>query len=186
MAQEQPELLKPWERGETITAKKLTEPVDAINRMGGLLAPTQTFGDVTLRLATLEVKTVGDNTLLCYELDGNLTRKNNTVYVAKPSLLRKATYDGTAVNDVTLAYVSNATRSATHNVYTSWVEVQTITEAYVEADDDTETRGSYILAARGISGMPLDLDDDGDTQRVHWLDMNTDGRVWARVFSDTL
>ena len=52
-------------------------------------------------------------------------------------------------------------------------EVQIIVPAYVEDD--------IIYAMRGIKGGIDTKNDDNPEQNLFWLDLNVDGRAWAKA-----
>lgn len=159
-----------WQPGETITAQKLNEPPDRLNELaGGVRPPTQLGRDTLAADVAAGVHTKrlrfkshgGDDYLTCVEWDG--TTEGNTVYVAKPYTLRASLAERA---DITYAYTNAALRLASDNGNSEW---EVINPAY-EVDD-----ALWAIGAETGAVGPAD-------EALSWLDMNTDGRAWAKQY----
>jgi hypothetical protein len=99
-------------------------------------------------------------------------------HVAKPFTLRRTRFDGFQWNGIIYSFQSNIERTAIKtipgNPPTEQTEKQVIVPAY--------TVNQTIYAAKevvGGTGTTYD-GDDGVPQDVKWLDLNVDGRQWAK------
>jgi len=117
-------------------------------------------------IVQLVIVSVEDDHLVCHSWDGE-TAGNTDILVAKPYLLRRTPFDGGERDGVSYDYTSSIQRTATKDATT---ETQVIVPTYV-ADD-------VIYAARFTDGGTDVVDDD--YQRVSMIDMNVDGRAWAK------
>lgn len=166
--------LRRWKKGESLKARKLNEPVDAINRIsGGVRPPRQRMGgsrpvnpESLSKVQQFKVVSVQGDYLVCNPYDSLAAATNQTVLVAKPYLLRQTPFDGSSRDGVTYTYTDGTQRSADDG---SETETQLITPSYVSGD--------IIYAIRNISGKT----DTYDTLSliIEWLDLNVDGRSWA-------
>ena len=166
----------PWRRGDPLTAKHLDEAPDAIRRiMGGVRRPRQVFAEPrsdTQQIRQMEVVGVEGDYLICVAKNGSSAAAYDAARytVAKPYLLRRTPFDGYTRNAISYTYTSATARTA------------------VDADEDTETQevvpayvaGDVIYATRDVVGGTGVTSRDGTTT-VTWLDLNVDGRAWARV-----
>jgi len=165
-----------WRRGDKITDKRLNEGVDAINRIvGGVKPPRQvaaggrpTVGSSGAKIEQLKVVTIGDDLLVCVPYDSLSADTENPFLVAMPYLLRRTPFDGLERDGITYTYIGSTSRDATDG---SDTERQLITPSYVAGD--------IIYAARNITGK-TDVRDINDVV-IEWLDINVDGRAWAKA-----
>ena len=114
-------------------------------------------------MQTFKITAIGDNDLTCVTYDG-ATSGTTTYQIARPWLSRRYTWDTLTINGVTYAYVDAQKRTATSGTTT---EIQRITFAY--------TVGDMIIAAQ--------VSQVSDYGTWEWLDLNMDGRDWAREAS---
>lgn len=120
-----------------------------------------------------------DDVLRChtYSLndDGEAIIGTDDIYVAKPPLLRKTPFHDKTINGKTYDYTSVNERTVTR-VSDSVVEDQKITPDY-ETEDGTYP-GDFIFATTDVGGGTAAT---YNSRRVIWVDVNFDGRAWARV-----
>lgn len=170
MSSKQPFRLRPFKRGQPLTANRLNEPINAINRILPGIAPIRQLlqqrsgAATTVTVARFIVTDASpDDYLVCREYDGTQTGDSD-IYIARPPLLRASV---TSRGDVTYTYTDSQTRSATDGVDT---ETQVIIPSYLAGDE--------IYAERGIvRGTGVYSDPEG-TQKVEWL-ARADGRAWT-------
>ena len=162
--------LKRFERGEDVTAlrPKLNDMVEAFHPGAGL--PTQS-DELPLHFGFVQVQVVSVETdyMIC-----TVTDTGAQVYVALPWQLRRTPFDGQTYNGVSYTYTSNTARDASSG---SGSESQVIVPAYVAGD--------LVYALTGIVGDTSvhETTTQGASlpQPVEWLDLNVDGRAWAKV-----
>lgn len=103
-------------------------------------------------------------------------REELTVSVAKPWLLRRVPFDGKTIDEIKYEYSENfarkLTRISTPPVDNPATEDQVIVPAYKVKDI------IYVVSAVS-QGILVDEDVD-PKQPVLWLDLNVDGRAWAK------
>jgi len=114
------------------------------------------------------VQSVGNDHITCHTWDGT-TEGTVDVKVAKPYLLRRTPFDGETRDGITYTYSSAVEREADDGADT---EDQVIVDSYIEDD--------IIYAIRRISGG---TDVTVSTVDLQWLDLNIDGRYWAKKAS---
>lgn len=186
--------LRRWQRGDPLTAKHLNEPVDAIVRLhAGVAPPSQVRSrgnpapfevrafKVLADLSDDDPSVQGDY-VWCERQGGSTSSEGegDRIAVAKPYLLRRTTWDTEANggdaesrNGVTYEYTSGYERTATITA-TGQEEDQIIVPSY--------QAGDVIYAVRGVmGGTGVEIDNNGDTTAVEWLDLNADGRMWGQV-----
>lgn len=166
-----------WRRGETITARKLNQGVDALRRLShGVEAPRQIVEpgeeDRVEARRFLVVEVRGDY-LVCRRAGGDaaVETQDRSVYVAKPYLLRQTPFDGLSRGGISYAYTGTAARTATDEDENT--ENQVIVPSYVVGDE--------IVAARGITGGTGTFGGADSDVALEWMDLNVDGRAWAKV-----
>ena len=176
-------LLRPWKKDDALSARHFQEPVDAINALKSGVAPVSKInGDkIPALLAQFRVKTIDDDFLGCVVWDG--VTEGQTIQVAKPYLLRKTPHDFTANGGLTrtlpngrenkYTYLNTQKRKAENASDSDDTELQIIVPAYVEND--------LIYCAKGIRGGIDTKNDDDVEQTLFWIDMNNDGRAWAKA-----
>ena len=192
-----------WKQGDPLSAKHFQQPIDAIKALSAQPFPVNSLeaSKIPFLLTQFRVKTIDDDFINCVVWDGKT--EGQTIEVAKPFLLRKTPIDfttsGLALDKLlglepgtspgykrTLpngrenkyAYLNFQKRKAENTTDSTDTEVQIIVPAYV-ADD-------LIYCAKGIRGG-IDTKNDGpkndgkDEVALFWIDMNVDGRVWAKA-----
>ena len=124
-------------------------------------------------LQPLLVKSVEVDHLVCHEWD-YVTEGTVDLLVALPYLLRKTLFDTLTIDGITYTYDTNIRRTLDDGTFS---EDQVITPRYRGAIGGYV--GDVIYAARGITrGTGVTV----ATVPVKLLDMNVDGRAWAREF----
>lgn len=117
------------------------------------------------------------NTITCKTWDG-VTLGTDTVQIAKPFTLRRKPFEGFVWNGITYSFQSNIERTAIKtipgNPPTEQTEKQVIVPAY--------TMNQTIYAAKDVvGGVGATYDDEaGVAQNAVWVDLNVDGRSWAK------
>lgn len=126
-------------------------------------------GGPGLRLYRYVNHALDGDALECVEyFDGETS--GATVMVAKPRLLRRTPFDLNTYGGVAYTYSTDAQRTAVQGANT---EVQRVTMDY--------TAGDWLwVASVQHTGV---VHDDEDETPVRLLDVNVDGRAWARVES---
>lgn len=167
---EQPQTrLRRWDKREPIRHEWLNQPVDFINQHLGIKPPEQVFAverSDSIRHQQFQVVSVGTDYLVCSRHNGT-SAEAGSVKVALPYLLRKTPFDGKTRNSIAYTYSSVTQRTAGGS------EAQLITPSYV-ADD-------IIYAISGVTGGTGVTDENSEP--VTWLDLNLDGRAWAKESS---
>jgi hypothetical protein len=131
---------------------------------GTLVSVTQKQSSA-LQTTRYRVKSVGDDYLVCNQWDGT-TAGTADIKIAKPFRLRKTPFHGKTITyddgvSVTYAYSSNFNRNATSG---SETENQIIIPEYNTGFDE-------IWA----------IDAETGVDECNQIDMNCDGRSWAKV-----
>lgn len=163
-APESPTVPRPFKAGETLSARALNRVVAGVVRArAGIRSPAQIPVPQTGAILQVNVVEQGGDWLKVRTWDGE-TEGTEDLYVAKPYLLRRSL---PSWNGLTFTYTSDYEREATDGVDT---EDQVIVPAYVIGD--------ILYVVRPIGGT--DVVDD-DTAPVVWLDLNVDGRAWAKT-----
>jgi hypothetical protein len=164
MTPEDPVVPVPFRSGQALSARSLNRLVSGIVRARpAILSPRQLAragSGVVLQVNVLEQ---GGDWIKVLTWDGT-SEGTDPIYVAKPYLLRRSL---ASWNGLTFTYSSNFEREATDGVDT---EDQVIVPAYVPDDI------LYVIRPYGGTGTV-----DPDTQPIVWLDLNVDGRAWAKV-----
>ena len=171
-------VLDRWAKGDPITADHLNEPVTAIKTLArGIGLPSNLydaarFQNTVMGRVQLRFKVQFGDYLECVEWDG--VTEGATLYVAKPYLLRQTPFDTKTRNSITYAYTSVNERTATDA--SSNTETQVIVPSYVAND--------VVYAINGITGdlQIQQADTAGATTDLVFIDMNLDGRAWAKKF----
>lgn len=181
MRERPPKDIDRWKRGDVLTARRLNETVDTVNRiLPGVRPPRQTFSTPLLSpsgtasggviVQQMKIVAVGNNFLECNPYDGLSVDTETSILVAKPYLLRRAPFEDNGRDDLTFTYTDGSTRTASNG---SDTEDQVITPSYVAGD--------VIYAVRGVvGGTDVENTSATDDPPVEWLDMNVDGRSWAK------
>lgn len=158
-----------FQRGRPITARQLSQLSTAINDEAKIEAPRDVPADLTVRQSQplrVIIEAINVDTLFCRDPDIGQPLEERVGYqVAKPYLLRGSlsSHDG-----ATFTQKTEQTRTATLDA-DGTTEEQTIIPRYVAGD-------ALFILATPDSGI-RDYPNPGDT--VDWIDLNTDGRMWA-------
>lgn len=165
--------LRPWRRGEKIEASRLSAVTKRINSLSDSFgSPKQVAGgtaSVVPEIRRFRVVSVETDYLYCNTWDG-VTQGDVAVKVVLPYLLRRTPFDGYTRNGITYTYTSDTEREADDG---SDTETQVIVPSYVVDDE--------IYAVRNVTGTSGVR--DSDNVPVDWLDLNVDGRAWAKQAS---
>lgn len=151
--------------------KRIRSAVRAVESMQGstsahLRAP-RIWPQGGAKVAQFIVKSVGDDHLVCRTWDG-VNEGETDVMIAKPWLLRKTPFHGLTLNGKTYSYDSGTARNVDDG---NEDEDQVIIPSY------TDPSGAVIYAVRGVvGGTGVVVESDP----VVWLDLNVDGRAWAK------
>lgn len=161
-----------WGKKEPLAARKLNEPVDAVRRLiSGVPAVQQRAAPAAATVPEVRQFKIGEilpDYLVCLPWDGT-TLGAAVTYVARPPTLRAS---AASRNGVTFSAVNadGTQRSATDGVDT---ETQVIIPSYLVGD--------VIYAVRNVRGGLGVSRTAGDVAKpLTWLDMNVDGRQWAK------
>lgn len=131
--------LQRWNRREPITAAKLNQPVDALNRMGATLPRSeQVFGpggaptagqDRSFRFVSVHRFVAANDVMKVLDKD------NNDVFIALPWLLRRTPFHAEIRGAFRYAYFSsNDRRTSTRVADILDIETQAITPSYRTGD----------------------------------------------------
>lgn len=123
--------------------------------------PPGTVEGAPIEIKRLKVTAVLDDTLTCTGLDG--ADVGTEFVVAKPFRLRKTPFHNKTIGG--RAYVYQSATNRTVRVGTI-LEAQEIIPLFNLNFDEI-----HVIDATGISGLA----------GVKWIDLNTDGRAWARI-----
>lgn len=115
------------------------------------------------------IVTVQDDHLVCNTWDGTAAG-SGAVLIAKPYLLRRTPFHGKTRDGITYSYAAAQSRTATLGADS---ENQVVVPNYVAGD----VIYAADVASKGGAGVAV----DGRTVRL--LDMNVDGRAWAKEFA---
>lgn len=130
-------------------------------RTRGLVSPIASSGGGGSEPLQVRFKSHYGDLLICRSWSGTKEGASD-IYVAKPYLLRRTPFDGTAGrNSVTYVYSDDSTRVATKGGVSV---TELIMPYYVENDL------IYVLPFRGVFGAIT----------VSWLDINADGRCFSQ------
>jgi hypothetical protein len=179
--------LTPISKGEDVTAVFLNQSINALNKLGASgpssqnISPSQ--NNFTVR--QFRVKIEKGDYLECVTWDGK-KEGENTVLIAKPYLLRLTPFDSLTnpeyetrvlTEELELKYEYYADnigkRKAVDTLDDDNTEDQTIVPIYNEDKD-------VIFACYGVFGGVGVTEEDNEENILQWMDMNFDGRYWAR------
>ncbi|MGH9892755.1 MAG: hypothetical protein ACREA0_12350 [bacterium] len=162
-----------WRKGDKLSAKRLNETVDRITEISeGAATPADARGVAQGpgAIQHFEIKEVKGDYVLCFAITSAGTGTSQ-IPVAKPYLLRQAL---TSRNGITYTYqtafegsVAIVERVATKSPDT---ETQRVVPQYV--------KGDRIFASKLINGGTGVKDIDN--KPVRFIDLNLDGRAWAK------
>ena len=164
----------------SLMVKDQPTPADrAVAYTGAYVWPV---GGGAVRMLVLEIR--GDY-LICVGWDG-VTRHEEEVIVAKPSLLRRTPFDGETIYGIAYVYHTHTTRTATQG---SETEDQIVIPRYRSNGGGGVMPGETITAMNvggGATGATFEEEDPKTEKPVQvpiaWLDMNVDARAWAKQF----
>lgn len=161
-----------WGKKEPLAARKLNEPVDAVRRLVTGVPPIQQRAAAAAatvpEVRQFKIGEILPDYLVCLPWDGT-TLGAAVTYVARPPTLRAS---ATSRNGVTFSAVNDdgTQRTATAGADS---ETQVIIPSYLVGD--------VIYAVRNVrGGLGVSRSAGGEEKPVAWLDMNVDGRQWAK------
>jgi hypothetical protein len=163
-----PSKLSSWNRGDRFSASHLDEVRKAVEQILKSTGISSQFIGEKAPIVLRQFKVVSEDGdfLICNAFNADIT-SDESIFVAKPYLLRRTPFDGLSRNGIAYIYSTDALRTADDG---SDTEVQVIVPSYVAGD--------VIYAFLGVLAI-LDVEnDDGNTMR--FLDANLDGRAWAK------
>ena len=164
MSSEDPLVPVPFKSGQSLSARSLNRLVSGIVRARpAILSPRQVQGAAAGVILQVNVVEQGDDWIKVLTWNG-ASEGTDPIYVAKPYLLRRSL---ASWNGLTFTYSSNFERTATKGGDT---EDQVIVPAYVPDD--------ILYVVRPYGGTDT---VDADDQPIVWLDLNVDGRAWAKA-----
>ncbi len=167
-------------------AAKLSKMTRAVNRNSAVLGPPSQVDRLIIpQVRIFQLPTI-DRTRVDHFLaytwnrrsDGTFVRGKDFVWILKPWLLRGTYWESldTQGNPIERNGVTYVYSSANERV------------ASKEGEDDENQRiiPSYqpkdiIFAIRGVYGGMDKITADDASQNAHWMDLNVDGRMWAKV-----
>jgi len=162
-----------WKAGDLFSARHLNEiPLWLQDQAGGVSGPGQRGLVLAAPLVRqFKVKSVKDDYLICVAWDGAV-KSPAEIELAKPPLLRRTIYTATSRvladgSTLTFTYLTAQRRKASDGTDD---EFQVVVPEYVVDD-----------IVYGIQTIHGGMDAKGtDGNQVRWLDLNIDGRAWAR------
>ena len=154
---------------KSIPERMLNTLVDGVNRpLIGSNKPKQTAGFGYPKAHKLTVTSQSGDYITCD------TPSGKSVDVAKPYLLRRTPFDGETRDGITYTYSSDSARQGDDGANT---EDQVIVPSYVVND--------IIFAVRNpVGGTGVD-DGESPATNITYLDLNLDGRAWAKEDAST-
>lgn len=170
--------LRPWHKGDELAAKHLDETRQVLSKQGVLAPGSQVLNPRIPQMSCQLFRILGveDDYLTCYVADSNGTSEE-IVHVAMPYILQQTHYATRDADRKGLSYVYDDPIAAEPNTVRRTAtneddeeEIQVIVPSY-EVDD-------IIIGFTGISGGTNVADADGTP--VIWMDLNIDGRMWAK------
>lgn len=185
MSVNSPRILVPRQvRGQPIKAKNLASQSDAINAEGRVFrGPRQIAVSSTEQnlVQAFVIKEVSLNYLVCRTWDGPTSGiGDDDVLIAKPRLLLG---DNPSFGTAVYSGYTDDGLERTSVIVGETNETQVVVPTYQTDTDLTGTvYGSIIYAIRnpgGGSGVLGVFPDDPDAP-LEWLDLNIDGRAWAK------
>ena len=157
-----------WKKGDPLSAVNLNRTVDELNRRSSGVEPPKQMkpeAGIVVRQFRILPGGVGDDHLVCEAFDGT-SASGSAVLIAKSYMLRKTPFHNLSRAGVSYVYTDPVTRTATLN---QDVETQVIVPDYRAFD--------VIFACRNmLGGSGVTVSDS----KVLWVDMNFDGRAWAK------
>ena len=163
-------MLQRWRPHQPLKHQHLNETVDYLNQaLFGIKPPEQALaieGMDVIRHQQFAVVKVATDYVVCNR-SSSISSEGGEVKVALPYLLRRTPFDGLSRNSISYTYASAIQRTAGGS------ETQLITPGYVAGD--------IIYGISGVSGG-TGVSDEGELP-VDWLDLNLDGRAWAKEAS---
>lgn len=157
------------QRPGPIRAQTLADLARGMNKLQrGVRAPRQVTerGNVrAVRVQQFKVVSVQQDYLVCRTWNGT-EQGDSDVFVALPYLLRRTPFDGAARNGISYSYGDNVSRTAS---LSGEDEAQVMVPSYVAGD--------VIYAVRNSAGG---TGVTANAAAVQWLDLNVDGRAWAK------
>lgn len=191
--------LREWSEGQDLSAKHLSEPPIAINKMlervrpprGITVPPVNTLPMEVFRVdnANLGLGSHSADVIRCKRMGESGELIGDPIYVAKPYLLRRQPFDLNGPDGEPLTrkgvdyfYFSASRRNATGPAGTI---SEVITPSYSSESGSSTTGQDQIVAMFMPNGVPGE--NNGTTitypnaqDTIVWLDINVDGRAWAK------
>lgn len=165
-------------RRQPIKASSLNKMAEGIERISqGIRPGQQVLGGgslagetIPIQIRQFKIKSESGDYLICEHrskgVDGG-----ESIFIAKPYLLRRTPFDDLTRNSITYDYTSDTQRTATKG---SDSETQVVVPSYVVGDIIYAVRG--VLGGVGTNVTIAEIDTPLD-----WLDINADGRAWAKI-----
>lgn len=185
-AEKLPRRIPPWNKGDSITAHRLTEMVNGVNRATSVASAQQTNSQRERQLGVYEARIIReiDDFLVCelFELSSN----PELVVVAKPFTLRRKPHEDYGRGLITYAYSDTAgQRTATFTDQVTGEEVSEthyISPAYIPRslteDGDIVYVTNNVIGGVGLFVSSFELSTQEGAPE-HFIDLNVDGRQWA-------
>lgn len=153
-----PPAIKPWKRGDPLSAVRLDQPRQAIEALiSGVGGAAVGLGGSGLRCIQIQITSIEADTVT-----GSLyaagVATGSTIVVARPPTLRASV---AARGGVDYTYSTNQTREADDG---SATETQSVTPSYLVGDIIYAV--SLPIGGTGVTG-------------ARWIDLNLDARAWA-------
>jgi len=177
-----PERVPPFRPGTPLSAlrqplNRLVETANSTVPAPGPAATGQRLPTQLHRIVQMRVLQVGGDWLLCEEWDGVTAGARH--YVAKPYKLRRTPFESRRINGLEYSYTTDTERVADGDPWDgSNQETQVVVPAWAVADGASGYGGDLIYAVDDPAGGTAVTDPDSNP--VTWLDLNLDGRAWAK------
>lgn len=187
------EKLRKWSEGQSLSARHLSEAPEAINKIAEHVFPPRQVNDPAVAVPAVHIEEFkiivfqaqsinASSFIFCKRFDNSGLQIGIGIFVARPYLLRYEPFriDGRGPVTYSSAGQSNFMQRSATIGEDQILEV--ITPSYLVGSAD---RGDIIQALFRPNGI---RDENGDLLELngdicHWLDMNVDGRVWAKESS---
>lgn len=169
--------LTPWNKGNDLTADHLDEPRQVFIKQAATAPPSQVTRNPLpqMNCQMFRVFEVQKDYIVCYVADSNGTSEEIT-HIAMPYILQQTHYEDRTTNRRDITYVYDAPIAGENTVRRTATnadaeeEIQVIVPSY-EVDD-------IIVGFVGLRGG-TNVNDVED-EPIMWMDLNIDGRMWAK------
>lgn len=154
-----------WKPKEGISAAKLSKTNEAINRLlEGVPPPEQVLPErIAHRIQRFKIVSILANHYVCNPYDGVAAETSTSIKVARPVTHRNSV---TSRNGVAFSYTTTQQRTATQGATT---ETQVLVPNLLVGDE-------IYAISNPIGGTGVTV----GTELLEWLDMNFEGRAWAK------